>query len=198
MENKKLLKYPLNIQLFADGDNEGGNQTPQNGDQEKNTITFEEYSKLKSQFDKTSSELAKMKKEEKARMSEDEKKALELQQREAHYQELERKVLRGEMQNELINSGLDNDSISKILDTYFSEDKPDIINVCKTIAQVLKKNIDTIKENAKDEFQRGSTMPPLNDDSKTDDPFMKSLIAKKAASNSQNARDFYFKKGDKN
>lgn len=198
MENKKLLKYPLNIQLFADGDNEGGNQTPQNGDQEKNTITFEEYSKLKSQFDKTSSELAKMKKEEKARMSEDEKKALELQQREAHYQELERKVLRGEMQNELINSGLDNDSISKILDTYFSEDKPDIINVCKTIAQVLKKNIDTIKENAKDEFQRGSTMPPLNDDSKTDDPFMKSLIAKRAASNSQNARDFYFKKGDKN
>lgn len=198
MENKKLFKYPLNIQLFADGDNEGGNQSPQNGDQEKNTITFEEYSKLKSQFDKTSSELAKMKKEEKARMSEDEKKALELQQREAHYQELERKVLRGEMQNELINSGLDNDSISKILDTYFSEDKPDIINVCKTIAQVLKKNIDTIKENAKDEFQRGSTMPPLNDDSKTDDPFMKSLIAKKAASNSQNARDFYFKKGDKN
>lgn len=198
MENKKLLKYPLNIQLFADGDNEGGNQTPQNGDQEKNTITFEEYSKLKSQFDKTSSELAKMKKDEKARMSEEEKKALELQQREAHYQELERKVLRGEMQNELINSGLDNDSISKILDTYFSEDKPDIINVCKTIAQVLKKNIDTIKENAKDEFQRGSTMPPLNDDSKTDDPFMKSLIAKKAASNSQNARDFYFKKGDKN
>ena len=198
MENKKLLKYPLNIQLFADGDNEGGDLTPQNGDQEKNTITFEEYSKLKSQFDKTSSELAKMKKEEKARMSEDEKKALELQQREAHYQELERKVLRGEMQNELINSGLDNDSISKILDTYFSEDKPDIINVCKTIAQVLKKNIDTIKENAKDEFQRGSTMPPLNDDSKTDDPFMKSLIAKRAASNSQNARDFYFKKGDKN
>ena len=198
MENKKLFKYPLNIQLFADGDNEGGNQPPQNGDQEKNTITFEEYSKLKSQFDKTSSELAKMKKEEKARMSEDEKKALELQQREAHYQELERKVLRGEMQNELINSGLDNDSISKILDTYFSEDKPDIINVCKTIAQVLKKNIDTIKENAKDEFQRGSTMPPLNDDSKTDDPFMKSLIAKRAASNSQNARDFYFKKGDKN
>ena len=198
MENKKLFKYPLNIQLFADGDNEGGDLTPQNGDQEKNTITFEEYSKLKSQFDKTSSELAKMKKEEKARMSEDEKKALELQQREAHYQELERKVLRGEMQNELINSGLDNDSISKILDTYFSEDKPDIINVCKTIAQVLKKNIDTIKENAKDEFQRGSTMPPLNDDSKTDDPFMKSLIAKRAASNSQNARDFYFKKGDKN
>lgn len=198
MENKKLFKYPLNIQLFADGDNEGGNQTPQNGESTQNTITFEEYSKLKSQFDKTSSELAKMKKEEKARMSEDEKKALELQQREAHYQELERKVLRGEMQNELINSGLDNDSISKILDTYFSEDKPDIINVCKTIAQVLKKNIDTIKENAKDEFQRGSTMPPLNDDSRTDDPFMKSLIAKRAASNSQNARDFYFKKGDKN
>lgn len=198
MENKKLFKYPLNIQLFADGDNDGEPTPPQNGDQEKNTITFEEYSKLKSQFDKTSSELAKMKKDEKARMSEEEKKALELQQREAHYQELERKVLRGEMQNELINSGLDNDSISKILDTYFSEDKPDIINVCKTIAQVLKKNIDTIKENAKDEFQRGSTMPPLNDDSKTDDPFMKSLIAKKAASNSQNARDFYFKKGDKN
>ena len=198
MENKKLFKYPLNIQLFADGDNEGDPTPPQNGNQEKNTITFEEYSKLKSQFDKTSSELAKMKKEEKARMSEDEKKALELQQREAHYQELERKVLRGEMQNELINSGLDNDSISKILDTYFSEDKPDIINVCKTIAQVLKKNIDTIKENAKDEFQRGSTMPPLNDDSKTDDPFMKLLIAKRAASNSQNARDFYFKKGDKN
>ena len=198
MENKKLFKYPLNIQLFADGDNDGDPTPPQNGEPTKNTITFEEYSKLKSQFDKTSSELAKMKKEEKARMSEDEKKALELQQREAHYQELERKVLRGEMQNELINSGLDNDSISKILDTYFSEDKPDIINVCKTIAQVLKKNIDTIKENAKDEFQRGSTMPPLNDDSRTDDPFMKSLIAKKAASNSQNARDFYFKKGDKN
>lgn len=198
MEIKKLFRYPLNIQLFAEGngDGEGNGSTPQDNHESKETPSKEAYEKLKNEFDKTASELAKIKREQKAKMSEDEKLKAEQQEREAHYQELERKVLKSDMQNELINSGLDNKSISKILDEYFKDEKPNVINLCKIIAQEVSSNIKTIKEQAKDEFQRSSTLPPSGDSDKKDQ-FIQGLIKSNSNKSSNNARDYYLNKNIK-
>lgn len=50
------------------------------------------YSKLKSSFDKASSDVAEYKRKERERMSADEQKAATEAEREAHYKELERKI----------------------------------------------------------------------------------------------------------
>ncbi len=50
-----------------------------------------DYAKLKTNFDKTSSEVADYKRKERERMTEDDKRKAEMEEREAYYKELERK-----------------------------------------------------------------------------------------------------------
>lgn len=60
-----------------------------------------EYSKVKVSLDRASSEVADYKRKERDRMTEDEKKTLEAEEREKYYKELERKLAISEYANEL-------------------------------------------------------------------------------------------------
>lgn len=60
-----------------------------------------DYTKLKTNFDKASSEIADFKRKDRERMSEEEKKQAEWQEREAYYKELERKNALREYADEL-------------------------------------------------------------------------------------------------
>lgn len=60
-----------------------------------------DYAKLKSNFDKTSSEVADYKRKERERMSEDEKRSAENAERETYYKELERKLAMKDYADEL-------------------------------------------------------------------------------------------------
>ena len=60
-----------------------------------------EYAKLKKSFDTASSDVAEYKRKERERMSEDEKKAAEYAEREAHYKDLERRIAMSDYSAEL-------------------------------------------------------------------------------------------------
>jgi hypothetical protein len=60
-----------------------------------------DYAKLKSNFDKTSSEVADYKRKERERMTEDEKRNAENAERETYYKELERKLAMKDYADEL-------------------------------------------------------------------------------------------------
>ena len=60
-----------------------------------------EHAKMKSSFDKASSEVAEYKRKERERMSEDEKKAAADAEREAHYKDLERRIALSDYSAEL-------------------------------------------------------------------------------------------------
>lgn len=60
-----------------------------------------EHAKMKSSFDKASSEVADYKRKERERMSEDEKKAAADAEREAHYKDLERRIALSDYSAEL-------------------------------------------------------------------------------------------------
>ena len=60
-----------------------------------------EYSKVKSSLDKASSEVADYKRKERDRMSEDDKKAIEAEERESYYKTLERRIAIADYEAEL-------------------------------------------------------------------------------------------------
>lgn len=75
-----------------------------------------EYTKLKTNFDKTSSEVADYKRKERERMSEDDKRQAELAEREAYYKELERKNALRDYADELddVADSKEKEEISKL------------------------------------------------------------------------------------
>lgn len=184
MEKEKLLRFPLNIQLFGNGNEDVGSE-----DKPTQPITYskEEYEKLKSSFDKTSSELAKMKKEASARLSEDEKKQKEQEEKDNRLKELELKVLTGDMANELMGSGLEKESISKIIETF---KKGDMVDFCKVLSGEITKLVEKTQKTAETTFQMNATRPQV-DNEKNDDGYIKSLLDKKNNQSNKSARDFY-------
>lgn len=188
MEKTKLfLRFPLNIQNFAEGGgNNGQDPTKSNGNDQ---ISKEDYDKLKSQFDKTSSELAKMKKEAKDKMTEDEKKAEEQKAKDDRLAELELQVLTSNMTNELLDSGLEKDSVSKIVETY---KKGDMVALCKTISAEVKKLTEKVEADAKQKFQQSQTIPLVGGDGKPVNPFVQSRIDKQK-NNEKNTAFEYFR-----
>lgn len=183
---KKNFKFPLNIQLFAEDGNNGGQ-----GATDTTTYSKEEYDKLKASFDKTSSELANLKKEARAKLSEEEKRQKEQEEKDTRLKELEIKVLTSDMTNELMSSGLEKSSISNIVEAY---KKGDMVNMAKVIATEISKQIEVVKKQAEENFQKSGTTPPAGDGKKQSDGFVQSLLAKKNTSSSQNARDYYMGK----
>jgi hypothetical protein len=73
----------INLQLFAE------EPTPEPTPQPE-TVSKDEYAKIKAQFDKVASELAESKRKEKERMTADEKKQAELLEKEERYKAIER------------------------------------------------------------------------------------------------------------
>lgn len=185
METRKF-KFPLNIQLFAD-DGENGGQ----GATDTTTYSKEEYERLKASFDKTSSELANLKKEARAKLSEEEKRQKEQEEKDTRLKELEIKVLTSDMTNELMSSGLEKSSISNIVEAY---KKGDMVEMAKVISTEISKQIEIVKKQAEENFQKSGTTPPAGDGKKQGDGFVQSLLQNKKTSSSQNARDFYMGK----
>ena len=188
MEKKKLFEYPLNIQLFADGEDGGENGGANKGTPK--TYTEEEYNKLKASFDNTSSELAKYKKEAKAKLSEEEKKQKEQEEKDTLLKELQEKVLKSEMTTELTKSGLEENSISNIIEAFKTGDGT---NLSKVIAEEILKHIKKVKDEAQKDFQSNGTTPPVGNGKKTDS-FIQELLNKKKNTTTQNARDYYLGK----
>lgn len=142
----KKFQNKLNLQFFAE-DNPDGNPTPK-------VYTEEEYNKLKASFDKTSSDLAKMKKDLQSKLSEEEKKAKEIADREQHFKDMEERLANSEIKEALLENGVFNkDEVSKII-----ENKNDMKKLAVELSNIFK---------AKLENEKKKWLQELNDNSKT-------------------------------
>ena len=146
-ETTQKMKFPLNIQLFAEGDGEqGGNDNP------PKTYSEQEYLKLKASFDKVSSEVADLKKQAKARLSEDEKKEQEQEEVNQKLAEYESKFEDYALKDELMKGNV---FTSEEIESIIKEkhNKPTLL---KTMVELFNKKVENIKKQAVADFMKSS------------------------------------------
>ncbi len=144
---------PLNVQLFAEPNNDNGGNGGGNDPQPK-TYSEEEYNKLKASFDKTSSELAEAKKREKAKMSEEEKKTQEQEEVNKKLAEYESKFEDYALKEELLKGNIfTTEEIDKVIKA--KNDKPALL---KTIMELFNSKVDNIKKEAVADFMKSSNV----------------------------------------
>lgn len=140
---KKQNLIPLDLQLF--GEEPNGNDGGQGA--EPKMYSEAEYLKLKESFDKSASELAKLKKENQSRLSDEEKRK---QQDEETKQQLESYKSQLEdinIEKELLKGGMADDEIKKII-----ENKNDPIKLSTTIVEIFKAKVETIRKEVEKEL----------------------------------------------
>lgn len=156
-ETTQKLRFPLNIQLFADpnpsgeGDGNGGNDTP------PKTYSEQEYLKLKSSFDKVSSEVADLKKQAKAKMNDDEKKAQEQKEKDEILASTKKELLSIKLSKEFMIAGFDEETTNKIVEAYNDNDA---VAFARTLSTCIKTLVENARKEEQIQFQRSSTMPP--------------------------------------
>lgn len=193
---KNLLR--MNLQYFAD-EEKSGETTPSNDETKKVVKTYseEEYQRLKNSFDKTSSELAEMKKEAKARLSEDEQKKLadqELAEKMAMYED--------ELVSYKLKDVLLKDSVftSNEVETIIKNRK-DSSSMLAEVNKIVALKIEEAKKQAVADFMKSSNITGgTSSNEKQVDSVIQSIIdsQKKISTDATNARKFYLgEKGEK-
>lgn len=188
---KKENKFiPFNLQLFAeDGEGDGTD----NGGNEKTLKTYseEEYLKLKASFDKASSELAEAKKRERAKLTDEEKKAKEQEEVNQKLADYESKFEDYALKEELLKCNLfNNDEITSIVKE--KNDKPKLL---AKIVELFNSKIDNIKKEAVDNFMKSSDVGGTKGgNEKTTDKDVQSYIDSKKNDRTNKAREYFLKK----
>lgn len=193
LRDSKLLRF--NIQLFAEGDGEGGEPsgTPEPTKSDNELKLEAELAKLKKANDDLSSENATHKKKAKAQLSEDEQAKLLLEETQGKLAEMERKVMSAELTATLTKGGFE---VTEVTDLV----KAALDNDVNTLATVLIKSRETTiakaLADAKKEFQAATPLPGQG--GKNEDPnvaFGASLRSGTGNSSVNSARELY---GNKN
>ena len=190
-EKRKGPLVPLNLQLFAEdpsGNNgEGGNPNPNNqGDPKTNKHSDEEYDKLKVQFDKTSSELAEIKKQLKSKQTDEEKKAEEEKVKNQEIEAMKKDLATYKIKAELGDT-FETDEIEKLSKVLVEGNQEEIV---KTLKEIVKAKKDKIYADAKKEFSQSSSLPGGN--GKDDVPSNVQSYIDGKKSNGKTAKDYFF------
>lgn len=128
----KTLKF--NLQYFAEEENSNTQNT------QLKTYTEEEYNKLKNSFDKTSKELAEMKKQEKEKLPEKEKEAQEREEMKKQLDDYKRQLENNKIEKLFLKHGFNSDDCEKIIKSRESEEfLPTILSVFATKLENEKK-----------------------------------------------------------
>lgn len=183
---KKWL-FPLNIQLFADGEGDNGNGgTDQNPPKQK--YSDEEYLKLKASFDKASTEVADLKKQLKSKQTDEEKKAEEEATRQKEVDDLKREVATYKIQNSL-QEGFEKEEVEKISKAILDGDTDSLV---KTLVESRKAYKEKIYTQAKEEFSRSAKIPGGNGGTDDDsNPDVQAYLDSKKGKTNRNAKDYF-------
>jgi flagellar biosynthesis GTPase FlhF len=181
---KPLLDLASNLQMFAEDPNptdDGGKQEPP-----KQKHTDEEYDKLKANFDKTSSEIAELKKQLKSKQSDEEKKAEEEESRKKEVDDLKREVATYKIQSSL-QEVFEKEETEKLIKPILDNDVDTLV---KNLVELRKAYKDKIYANAKEEFSKSAKIPGGNADDALPSDVQNFIDSKK--SKGKNAKDYYF------
>ena len=184
MKSETTQKFiPFNLQLFAEGeDGNGGNG---GGTPQPKTYSEEEYNKLKASFDKTSSELAEAKKQAKAKMSEDEKKAQEQDEINKRLAEYESKFEDYALKEELLKGNIfTNEEIEDVIKQ--KNDKPALL---KKIVELFNSKVENIKKEAVADFMKSSNVGGGNGNTNNSDKDVEAFIESKKNDRTSKARE---------
>lgn len=182
---KKLL--PLNIQLFADGDDDGNQE-----------VDYKAlYEKTKAEKDKASKEASEYKKALKAKETEEETKAREDETKRIEMEENMAKILKENqtfrLQNHLQKGNvLNSEDISKLVEARYSDNDE---TFASTLNEIIKKKIDEKEASLREEFKRNGRVPNgSGNNSSTDDDveFAKRLAEKHKARPNREKFSQYF------
>ena len=190
---KKGLLFDLDIQMFAEPSpsDPNPNNDPNPDNTPKNKYTDEDYLKLKANFDKTSSEIADLKKQLKSKQTDDEKKAEEEATRQKEVDDLKKEVATYKIKSALSES-FEKEEIEKISKSII---EGDVDSLVKNLIDLRKAYKDKIYAEAKEEFSKSAKIPGGNGDGDDIPSEVQNYIDGKKAKGKTNAHDYFF--GDK-
>ena len=179
-----LINLADNLQLFAEdgGADDGGKQNPP-----AQKHTDEEYDKLKANFDKTSSEIAELKKQLKSKQSDEEKKAEEELTRQKEVEDLKKEVATYKIQSSL-QEVFEKEETEKLIKPILDNDVDTLV---KNLVELRKAYKDKIYAEAKEEFSKSAKIPGGNDDNDSLPTDIQAYIDGKK-SKGKNAKEYYF------
>lgn len=191
-KNQYLKSY---LQFFANpdgsGDGSGGGEGTNPTNQLK-TYTQEEYDSVKTKVDKYSSEIAELKKQLKAKQTDDEKKAEEEKEQAQRFANLQDKLATYELKGELQKSGtFTSEEVDKIVEL-----KNDTTKMLNKISEIVKAKIEEAKKNAIVEFTKGTVVGGSGGSGKTDelDEDVQAFIKSEKSNATLKAREHYLGK----
>lgn len=175
-ERRKFL-LPLNIQLFADGDGDGGDGgSPKTYSEEEYKKVQDELAKMKASFDKTSSELAAEKKKAKEKLSEEEKKRLEGEEKEKQFAEMQKELKQMKLSKNLSKVFTDEGECEAIAKAFMDDDIDKVIELIGKSHENFKKKVE---EEAKSKFSKSAKVPGAADHNGDGDDSKIAELAKK-------------------
>lgn len=180
----------INLQLFAeeDGsdDGKGGKENPP-----ANKYSDDDYLKLKGNFDKAASELADLKKQLKAKQTDEEKKAEEEKAKQTEYENLKQELALMKVQAKLA-SVFSEDEIKGISQLIVEGDVEKLVDKLVEYRTAYKTKV---YEDAKKEFSQSAGVPgggSANGDKIPE--VVQKFIDQKKGQNVNDAREYYFGK----
>ena len=191
---KSLLKhYSINLQMFAESEGEQGQkQDPNSQIPPKQKYSDEDYEKLKANFDKTSSEIAELKKQLKSKQSDEEKKAEEEKVKQEEFISMQNELKTLKLQKKLTGA-FEEAEVNDLSSLLIEGDIDKLADKLVALRNAFKTKI---YEEAKKEFQKSATLPGGSGDDKDTPEVIKDILAQKKKGGKTNARDYYF--GDNN
>lgn len=159
-----------------------------NQDQPK-TYSEDEYNKLIEEIDEykrvkdnLSKEIADYKRKAKDKLTEDEKKEQERLEKEEALANVQKELLSIKMSKEFLVCGFDETTTNTIIESF---NKGDSVEFAKTLSNEIKKLVENVRKEEKENFQKSSILPPNGTHpNKTDkDPLLDMYLAKKKSQN---------------
>ena len=144
MKREKLI--PLNIQLFAEGDGDGGSETSKTYSQEEMDKIIADLEKIKKANDNLSKENADYKRKTKEKMSEEEKKAKEQEEKDKLLADAQKELLSIKISKEFMIAGFDEKSTAEIVETFSTGDSIAFAKALSTHIQKLVENVSDLEE----------------------------------------------------
>ena len=157
-KTKRLM--PLNIQLFAEGgeDGQGGEpDTPKTYTQEEVDRLNAEIEKIKKANDNLSKENAEHKRKAKEKLSEEEKIAQAQREKEEALAAAQTELLQIKLSKEFLVAGFDEETVNTLVKSFTQEDG---VQFAKTITNCIKKLVENVRKEEQVKFQQSGTQPP--------------------------------------
>lgn len=192
IQNNLTKRFPLNLQMFAEGGEggDGGGGGKENPPAPK--YSDDDYLKLKGNFDKTASELAELKKQLKAKLTDEEKKAEEEKAKENEFLQMKKELETMKVKSKLAGA-FDEKEVEDISSLIL---EGDIAKLVDKLVETRKAFETKIREEAKKEFQKSSNLPGGGGAGGDDVPELVKDYIDQNKAKGKNAKDYWLGNND--